>query len=259
MSDGAPISTLAANLRAGRKQFMAWCGLPESGVPEIMVREGFDTALLDMQHGSYDVASAIAGITACAAAGKPALVRIPVGEFALASRMLDAGAAGVVAPMINSVDDAKAFASFMKYPPMGDRSWGPARALGLTGMAPADYLKGANGFTLAIAMIETRQALDALGGILDVPGIDGILIGPGDLSIALTNGAKLDPDGPEVDRELDAIAKACADRGKLATIFCSGPERARALAARGYCLMSIGTDQMLIRAAAKAQLAIARG
>lgn len=259
MSDGAPISTLAADLRAGKKVLMAWCGLTDPAVPEIMVREGFDTALLDMQHGSYDVASAIAGITACAGAGKPALVRIPVGDFAMASRMLDAGAAGIVAPMINSVEDARAFAAFMKYPPKGERSWGPARALGFTGMAPGDYLAKANGFTLALAMIETRQALAALDGILDVPGIDGVLIGPGDLSITLSNGAKLDPDGPEVDGVLDKIAAACAARGKIACVFCMDAKRARALSARGFSLMSIATDQMLLKQVTREQVAIARG
>ncbi len=101
-----------------------------------MCREGFDCAVLDMQHGALDYACAMQGIANCALAGKPAIVRIPVGEFTTASRVLDGGAAGIIAPMVNSVADARQLAAFTKFPPMGERSWGPHKALALTGLAP---------------------------------------------------------------------------------------------------------------------------
>jgi hypothetical protein len=144
MTAGGPVALLANRLRAGEKQFIAWCGIPEVTIPEALARDGYDAALLDMQHGAYDFLTAARGIAQVALAGKPTLVRIPVGQFATASRLLDYGAAGIVAPMVNSGDDARRFASFVKFPPMGDRSWGPRHALPLTGMDAATYLKEGN-------------------------------------------------------------------------------------------------------------------
>lgn len=178
MNAGGPVAQLANRLRAGEKLFIAWCGIPEVTIPEALVRDGYDAALLDMQHGAYDFLTAARGIAQVALAGKPTLVRIPVGQFANASRLLDYGAAGIVAPMVNSQDDARRFASFVKFPPMGDRSWGPRHALPLTEMDAATYLANANSLHVAIAMIETRQALGALDEILSVPGLDGVLVGP---------------------------------------------------------------------------------
>jgi 4-hydroxy-2-oxoheptanedioate aldolase len=259
MSAGGPVALLAHRLAAGEKLFMAWCGIPDASVTEMCVREGYDAALLDMQHGAIDVASAIAGINACATAGKPALVRIPVGEFSMASRMLDAGAAAIVAPMINSVEDARKFAAFAKFPPMGERSWGPSRAITLTDMDAPTYLKQANSFQLAIAMIETRAALNALDDILSVPGIDGVLVGPSDLSIALSGGDLVDPDSPAVDEALNHILARCAHHKKIPTVFCMHGAKAKALSARGFKLCSIGTDQIFVRAGAAADLKAAKG
>ncbi len=123
-------------------------------------------------------------------------MRVPVGDFASASRLIDAGAAGVIAPMINSRADAERFASFAKFPPVGERSWGPRAALALSGLDLQGYLASANRLTQAIAMIETREALDALDDILAVAGIDGVFIGPADLSIALEQRRQMGPSRP---------------------------------------------------------------
>jgi 4-hydroxy-2-oxoheptanedioate aldolase len=252
------IAALADRVNAGKPSLAAWCGIPEPQVAELLVREGFDCAVLDMQHGGYDVATAMAGITAVSLAGKPAVVRIPVGEFQTASRMLDMGAAGIIAPMVNSVDDAKRFAAFAKLPPTGERSWGPARALAMTGLAMGDYLRQANGFSLAIAMIETREALDALDGILSVEGIDGVFVGPSDLSIALSKGASVNQSSPEVDKALDHVAARAKAHGKLASAFCADGKRAAEVIAKGYLLVSIGTDGLLLRAGARLEIERAR-
>lgn len=243
---------------AGEHLFMAWCGVPDPGVAEALVRGGFDAALFDMQHGSFEVSSATAGILAMAAAGKPALVRIPVGDFTTASRMLDAGAAGIVAPMINSADDARSLASFCKLPPLGRRSWGPARALSLTGMDGPTYLRSANEMQLAIAMIETREAIAALDEILAVPGIDGVLIGPSDLSIALSDGTSIDPHGQAVDDVLALVVRRTQVHGKIAACFCADGGRAKAVSALGFQLCSIGTDGTLLAKIAGLELGIAR-
>lgn len=257
MSDN-PILAFADRLHKGPAMFAAWSGMRDPAVTEAMLREGFDCSIIDWQHGFHDFATTQGVILAAHAQGKAAMVRIGVGQFAEAARFLDWGAAGVIAPMINSVADAKAFVEYVKYPPQGERSWGPARSLNLTGVAPVENLHGANRFTLAIAMIETRAALDALDDILAVEGIDGVLVGPSDLSIALTNGGTVDAGHALVDAALTKVVTAARAKGKLACAFCMDGTRAGELAGRGFHLLSIGQDQILLRMAARQEIAKAR-
>ncbi len=259
MSLGAPAANLSSRLRAGEKLFMSWCGMNDAAAAEASARENFDAALIDMQHGMVDFMTAVHSIALVGLAGKPTLVRVPVGDFATASRMLDAGAAGIVAPMINSAADAKKFASFAKFPPIGERSWGPQRAGALAGVDGVAYLKQANDIHVAIAMIETREALAALDSILDTPGIDGVFVGPSDLSIALTNGATVDAQHPEVEKALDHIAARCKAKGKTAGLFCMTGARAKEMAARGFNLCSVSTDGVMMRLGARMELKAARG
>jgi 4-hydroxy-2-oxoheptanedioate aldolase len=250
--------SLPERLRAGPPAFSAWCGIPEPSVAATLSREGFDAVTLDMQHGAIDFAAAVRAIPLVAAAGKPALVRIPVGEFATASRLLDAGASGIIAPMVNTVDDARRFGAFMKYPPLGERSWGPQAAVALSGLSADTYFAQANSLSAALAMVETREALAIVDDILNVPGIDGIFIGPSDLSIALSNGARNDPTCSEVTTALDhavARAKAC---GKLIAVYAATGERAAELALLGFHLIAIGADTNFLRAGAQAALSAAR-
>ncbi|RFB77963.1 HpcH/HpaI aldolase family protein [Methylovirgula sp. 4M-Z18] len=258
MTATAPAALLSQQIRAGKPVFAAWCGYPEPAIAEQLCRDGFDTAVLDMQHGAFELDSAIRGIAHVALAGKPAIVRIPVGAFATVSRIFDYGAAGVIAPMINSAADARAFASFAKLPPVGDRSWGPRRALPLTGLAPDEYLRAANDQHLAIAMIETREAIAALDDILATPGIDGVFVGPSDLSIALSHGQKVDWAAPEVDQALDHVAARAKVHGKFCSAFTFNGVVAKNLASRGFSLLSIGTDALLMKQAAAAELQVAR-
>lgn len=253
------VTSFAPRLRSGKTAFAAWIGLAEPMSAEALGREGYDCIILDVQHGLQTVGSVIAGIGASAIAGKPALVRIGVEEFPDASRYLDAGAVGIIAPMVNTLADAKRLANFLKYPPMGERSWGPHRALGLTGLSPQDYLKQANGQSLAIAMIETREAMAILDDILALPGIDGVFVGPSDLSIALSNGAHIDAFHADVDHALKHIAARAKAHNKIASAFCMTGARAGQLAGWGYDLLSIGTDMVFMRMAGKAELDAARG
>ena len=186
---------LAGRLAANGEALCAWVTVNEPAVAEWLAREAFDAVALDMQHGAIDFDGAMRSILSVALAGKPTIVRVPVGEFALASQLLDAGACGILAPMINSGDDARRLVEFVKYPPLGQRSWGPRTALPLSGLDATAYLNAANAMTQAIAMIETRAALDALDDILAVDGVDGVFVGPSDLSIALSGGATLEPRG----------------------------------------------------------------
>jgi 4-hydroxy-2-oxoheptanedioate aldolase len=258
MAETGVVGKLAQALGAGGV-YSAWIGLNEPGVAEALAHEDFDAVTLDMQHGGVDFVGAARSIQSIALAGKPTIVRVGVGDFASASRLADAGAAGVIAPMINSVEDARRFADFMKFPPLGRRSWGPRAAFALTGLTGSGYLRGANAITLAIAMIETREALDALDAIVATPGIDGVFVGPSDLSIGLTDGGNVDPHGPEVDAALTEIAAAAKAHGQFAGLFCFDGARAKAARARGFALCSIASDLLLLRSAARAELAATRG
>jgi 4-hydroxy-2-oxoheptanedioate aldolase len=254
----AAITTLADRLRSGVPALAAWCGLPDPAIAGLLAREGFDAIVIDLQHGAIDFAATLRAIPLVAAAGKPAIVRIPVGEFATASRVLDAGASAVISPMINSVEDARRFGSFVKYPPLGQRSWGPHAAVPLSGLEPKTYFAQANGFSLAFAMIETREALGAVDAILGAPEIDGIFVGPSDLSIALSNGAENNPTGPEAAAALDHVLARAKAAGKFIGVYASSGERGGGLAKKGFDLVSIGTDTGFLRAGAQAALEAAR-
>src|SRR5919197_1209627 len=139
-----------------------------------------------------------------------------------------------IAPMINTPDDARAYVSYAKFPPVGERSWGPHRATTLADMPDQKvYLREANALTVTFAMIETRTALDNVEAIAATPGIDALFLGPADLSIALSNGAEVDPMSLKVDRELDRIMGAAHKAGKVMGAYCHSVERAAALAKRG--------------------------
>src|SRR5258706_6190986 len=153
--------SLARRLHAGEIVHCGWCTLGAPIIAEAMAREGFSAVAFDQQHGLFDIASTAAGIAAVHQACAAPVVRVPLGDFASVSRVLDFGAEAVIAPMINTPADARALVAAAKYPPLGDRSWGPHRATALAGIADqAVYLREANATTLTFAMIETRLALE---------------------------------------------------------------------------------------------------
>ncbi len=250
------IGKLAQTLALGGV-YSAWVGINDADVASALA-EDFDCVMLDMQHGAIDFIGATRAILAVALQGKPSVVRIPVDDFATASRVIDYGAAAVIAPMINSAEDARRFAEFTNYPPLGRRSWGPRACLPLSGLAGLPYLHGANAMTLAIAMVETREALEALDAILATPGIDGVFVGPSDLSIALSGGSIVEPNGAAVDAALTKVAAAAKAHGKFAGLFCFDGAQAKAARARGFAFTSISTDALLLRAAARSELEKAR-
>jgi 4-hydroxy-2-oxoheptanedioate aldolase len=252
-----PALTLARRLHAGETVFSGWCSLPYPLVAEMLGREGFAAVTLEAQHGLWDVASLLAGIAAVRQSGAAPIVRVPVSDFALASRVLDFGAEGLIAPMINTAADARAFAASAKYPPLGERSWGPHRVTMLAGVADQSvYLREANDHVITLAMIETRTALANLDAIIDTPGIDGLFLGPSDLSIALSDGKTLDPQSAEVERELDRIVAAAQKAGKIPGAFCHSAGRAAALGKRGMRFLAVMSDLAMLRAGVGAAIKV---
>ncbi len=239
-----------ARLDAGEAVLSAWSTFRDPAIAEALARAGFDLVTLDLQHGAHDIASSMAAIDAVALAGAAAAARIPLAEWGTASRLLDAGARIIIAPMINSPEEARALVAATKFPPLGARSWGPRRAMFDAGFDGPAYVANANRTTLALAMIETVAALEAVDDILAVEGLDGVFVGPGDLSITLSAGAALDPAGEPVDRAIRTVAERAAAHGKLAGIFVVSPEFGQRALGHGFRLVALSTDgQMLARGA----------
>jgi len=256
-----PAFALARRLRAGETVYGSWCMLNSPLVAETIAREGFTVVVLDAQHGLWDTASLIVGVGSLNHAGSTPVVRVPVNDFALVSRALDFGAEAIIAPMVNSAADARQFAAAAKYPPLGERSWGPLRAIALQspGAAAADYMREANEGTLTFAMIETAAALGNVDAIAATPGIDALFIGPYDLAIALSGGSAQDVAAPQVEQAIERICAAAKKAGKIPAIYCRDTKSALVMAKRGFRFIIAGNDQTTLREATVAQLRALQG
>jgi 4-hydroxy-2-oxoheptanedioate aldolase len=259
MSHSRAPFTLADRLYAGQTVFMPWIGLPDPLYADALAREDFDAVAFDMQHSSLDFNAVNRGITAVHHVGKAAIVRLALNDFGTGARLLDLGAECIIAPMINTVEDAKAFVSATKYPPLGERSWGGARVLQLYGKDANTYIQSSYKMTVNLAMIETRQALQNVEAILAVDGIDGVFAGPSDLSLTLSNGANMNPLHPSVDEAFATIMKAAKKANKLTGCFAPNPAKAKELAKLGWGLISVITDSSLIKLGAIEALKMAKG
>ncbi|AMJ62099.1 HpcH/HpaI aldolase family protein [Bosea sp. PAMC 26642] len=258
MAKPTVLSSLADRLAKGDTVVSAWCGIASPSIAGILAQEDFDAVTLDMQHGPITLGEVIRAIPLINAAGKPALARIAVGEFQNVSRLFDAGASGVIAPMINTMADAKAFAAYSKYPPMGERSWGSYGGLGASGLDQNGYLKEANRFSLSFAMIETREAMAILDDILALDGIDAVFVGPSDLSIALSGGARVDSGAKEVDEAIAHIVTRAAAVNKPVAVYAQSAERAKAFLAMGARMVTLMSDTAFLRTAAQTALKLTR-
>jgi len=238
-------------LDAGKTLSNVWIMLGSSLSLEIAAHAGWDTVTIDLQHGHGGFSHMVAMITAADAAKTPALVRIPHNEPGYIHRALDAGAQGVIAPMINTGNDAQDFASACKYPPVGGRSWGPVRAALIT---DGDYTTEANDWTFCCVQIETQAALDNIDDIMSVDGIDCVLVGPNDLCLSLTKGKKLDINAPEVLDALDLILAKAKEHNVYAWCFANDAEYARMVAKKGYQIITAGADVGFVAAGAEASL-----
>jgi 4-hydroxy-2-oxoheptanedioate aldolase len=252
--------SLASLLRSGETVYTAWCSLASPQIVEIAAREGFKAVSIDGQHGLWEPETMRNGVAAIRQGGGAPIVRIGIEEFGMASRALDWGAEGIVAPMINNVTDAKRFAGACKFPPIGERSWGPHRSVMLAGVTDLKtFLRDANDNIVTIAMIETQEAMDNVDAIAAVPGIDVLFVGPSDLSITLTKGAELDPHSKIVEAANDKVLAACKKAGKFAGLYCATAERAVEVSKRGFRFCAVGNDLGFIRAAYANAAKVTRG
>ena len=243
-----------AKWRRGETTFGAWLTIPSPYVAESVAHHAFDWVCVDMQHGVIDYADAVNMLLAISTTDATPIARVPWNEMGIIGKILDAGAMGIIIPMVNSVAEARDAVAACRYAPAGRRSYGPTRAPLYSG---ADYFQHANDEIACIPMIETKRALDDLDAILDVPGIDAVYVGPADLSITLGLQPRMDNDGAFEESRL-AIAAACTKREIAAGMHANGSLAARHVAA-GYQMITVFTDITGVNAQAQAELDTARG
>jgi 4-hydroxy-2-oxoheptanedioate aldolase len=247
---------LADQLRSGARTIGYWVLSDNPQAVERVAGVGYDYVCFDAQHGLLDYRALLNGLTALDARGTAGLVRVQDNQQFWIGQALDAGAAGVIIPMVNSADDARAAVAACRYPPTGRRSMGPVRAELRFPARPAE----ADAAVLCLPMIETAEGLEAVEEIAAVPGVDGLYIGPSDLRLGLGGAAPDDPAYDDVfDRALERVRAACAAAGVIAGIHTpSGAVAARRFA-EGFTWCSVASDLTHLEEAARSHLGEARG
>ena len=244
-------SKLQKRWRAGQSAINGWLSLPCGFSAEVMAHQDWDSLTIDMQHGLVDYRAAVAMLTAISTTDVAPLVRVPWLEEGIIMKMLDAGAHGIICPMINTREDAARLVSAARYPPLGARSFGPIRAF-LTG--GADYPKHANEEVLVLAMIETKQAVENADEILSMPGLNGAYIGPADLACSLGCEISFTPTAKPVVEAVEHILATAKKHGVLACFHTGSPDYARAMMEKGFDLVTVMSDARLMAAGAEAAL-----
>lgn len=224
----------------------AWLSIGSSYAAEAVSHQGFDAATVDCQHGMIGFETALTMLQAISTTAAVPLVRPASLDAAAVMRYLDAGAYGVICPMISTAADAAALVRACRYPPHGNRSCGPARGLLYGG---PDYIDHANAELLVIAMIETAQGLENIDSILAVDGLDGIYVGPNDLSLALGHRPENESTVPIVIAAIEMVRARTVAAGLIAGIFCSNGRAAANRVAQGFDLVTPGNDAALLRGA----------
>ncbi len=233
----------------GRVTLGGWCVIPSAFSAELMGRSGFDWVCVDTQHGVIGYDQMALMLQALAITGTPAFVRVPWNTPGDIMKALDAGAQGVIVPMVNSADDARRVVGACRYPPDGYRSWGPIRAaLGVDGYSPAV----GNERVVVAVMIETAEGVASAEDILAVPGIDAVYVGPNDLAITHGMSPSADAFQDEHAELVAGILAACRRHGVVAGIHCGSIDTARHWRDRGFRMLNVTSDAVFMRAGATA-------
>lgn len=236
----------------GKPALNGWCSIGSPFAAEIMAAQGFDSVTVDMQHGALDYSALLPMFQAMRASGAVLMARVPWNEPGVIMKALDAGAYGIICPMVNTAADAAAFVKCLRYPPRGERSYGPTR---VSFAAGANYAAEANDNILGFAMIETAEGLANVEAIAATPGLDGLYIGPSDLTLSLTQGRlspAFDREEPEMVAAIQAILAAAKKARIRAGLHCGTPEYAARAIGWGFDLTTVGGDSRFLAAAAGA-------
>ncbi len=244
---------LRAKWQAGEPAFGLWAAIASSLTVELAGVIGYDYVCVDLQHGFSDERAMLSMLQATAAAGSTPLVRVAWNEPGLIMRALDLGAAGVIVPLVGSRAEATRAVEACRYPPEGTRSYGPSRAELVIGSAVPSELAAA---ALCFGMIETADGLEKVEEIAATPGLDGVYIGPSDLSLAL--GLRPRVGGAPLEEAIVRVREAAHAHGLIAGMHCASGHAARARAAEGFQLVTVAVDWSLFRATIARELTDAR-
>ena len=234
--------------KTGGAAVNGWLAIPNGFSAETMAHQGWDTLTIDLQHGVVDYPSMVTMLQAISTTPTVPVVRVPWLEPGILMKTLDAGAYGVICPMVNTREDAQRLVAYTHYAPRGTRSFGPVRALLYGG---ADYPQHANDTIVTFAMIETAQALDNLDDILSVEGLDAIYIGPSDLSLSLGCKPTFDDLDPKAAQAVDHILERAKAHGVVAGIHNGRADVALARIAKGFQFVTVSSDARLMAAGAQ--------
>lgn len=232
-----------------------WLSFNSPYAAEVMGHAGFDTVVVDLQHGPLYLDAAVPMLQALSSTPATPMARCSQNDFGEINKLLDSGAYGIICPMIDSAEDARRFVDACRYPPMGRRSFGPTRGMLYGG---PDYFTHANDTILTYAMIETPDGLKNLEAICAVPGLDGIFVGPSDLSLALGVPPSPKWKQPPLSDALGHILSVTRAAGRMAGIFCSSNEFAVDAKQLGFDFIVQANDAVLLKAAAERAVAALR-
>ncbi len=220
-----------------------WLTIPDGFSAEIMAHQGFHSITIDMQHGVIDYQKTVEMIRAINTTSTPTIVRVPWLDPASIMKTLDAGATGIICPMINNKEQAQKLVEYASYAPMGTRSFGPTRAPFLYG---DNYQPIANSSLLVIAMIETKEALENLDDIIGTEGIDAIFIGPSDLSLSLGYPAQFNNEDPYIMETIEHIVKTTKKHGKYIGLYNTDLDYALKMVKLGFDYVTVSNDSSYI-------------
>ena len=246
-----PTDRLRETWARGGTALNAWLTLEGAASAAAVAAAGFDSVTLDLQHGAAEPHDAAPIFAAIESTGAVPLARVRWNDPAELMRMLDVGARGIVCPMIGSRTEAEAFVAACRYPPQGIRSYGPVRgALG----AGREHVTRANEIVLTFAMIETAEGFGNLDEIASTPGLDGLYVGPSDLSLGLGLDTFADLGDPRLLEALDAVVDAAKRHEIVAGVHAPSPDRSAAMAERGFRFVTPAVDTSLVADGASASL-----
>jgi len=235
--------------KEGKAAINGWIEIPSSYSAEVMAHQGWDSLTIDMQHGAIDQSDLLQIFQAISTTDVVPMARLNWNEPGKIMKVLDYGAYGIICPMVSNRSQAEKFVQACMYPPKGYRSFGPTRGFMYGG---SDYVDHANNEILKIAMIETKEALNELDKIMKTPGLDGVYIGPADLSLAIGEKPGFDkPEGHPIYEQILNILKYAKKNNLVAGIHNASPEYAKKMINIGFQIVTVGSDKIFMSDGAK--------
>lgn len=250
------MESIIARWQRGEKLLTGWLSMPGSFSAELVSSHDWDCMTIDAQHGMLDFSDVVPMMQAIRANHKQVIVRIPWLREESVMKYLDAGASGIICPMVNSVEQAQSFVRFSTYAPWGERSYGPTRALIVNG---GDYFHEANESMIRLAMIETKEGVTHADAILQVDGISGLFIGPSDLAVSYGYPPGFDRTESELVGTIENLLILCHKYEKKIGIFAGSVEYGKRAVALGFDLINVQNDARLLSSAVASTLQQLRG